>query len=101
MIALLDRHAPEITRKVSDRHLVPWFKEAKRWKKKCERLMKASGLTVHAQMYKTAKYLSAKAIKEAKASYYNGKITKASGEKKVLSIEKHLYCLHTHRISNG
>ena len=88
LIALLDRHAPEITRKVSDRHLVPWFndfvKEAKRWKKKCERLMKASGLTVHAQMYKTAKYLSAKAIKDAKASYYNGKITKASGDQKVL-----------------
>ena len=39
---------------------------------------------VYAQMYKTAKYSSAKAIKEAKASYYNGKITKASSDQKVL-----------------
>ena len=71
LIALLDIHAPEITRQVTDIHMVQWFndsvKEAKRWKKKSERLMNASGLAVHAQMYNTAKYSSAKAIKEAKA----------------------------------
>ena len=85
---LLDKHAPQITRSVTDRPKVPWYndhiKEAKRLKRKCERQMKKTQLVVHTEIYKAARLALNKAIQDAKSAYYNGKITEAAGDQKVL-----------------
>ncbi|MDY6842298.1 MAG: hypothetical protein SV429_12585, partial [Pseudomonadota bacterium] len=53
---LIDTHAPLVTRRVTDRPSAPWMteeiKDEKRSLRKCERVWRASGLTVHRQIYR-------------------------------------------------
>jgi len=54
---LMDKHAP--IRTLTERPLTPWYNtaiaEAKKWRRKCERLYRRTGLNVHKDIYKEAK----------------------------------------------
>ena len=54
-----DKNAPQKSCLVVERPVVPWYtdriSEAKCWKRKLEKQMKKTGLTIHRGMFKTAK----------------------------------------------
>ncbi len=90
---LLDRHAPEKSRVVVDRPLIPWFtdeiRQAKRRKRKLEKQMRRTGLVVHREMFKTAKLELRVLMEVSKSHFYNGKITDSKSMFKVVDTLLH------------
>jgi exonuclease III len=85
---LMDKHAPIRTKVFTERPLTPWYNtaitEAKKWRRKCERLYRRTGLTVHKDIYKEARQTVNKMIADAKLSYYNEKIMNGCPDQKSL-----------------
>ena len=75
---LMDKHAPVRCKMFTKRPLFPWYNtestEAKRWRRKCERLYSRTRLTVHKDMYREAREKLNMMIKDAKLSCYIDKI---------------------------
>jgi hypothetical protein len=85
---LIDKHAPQCTRAFTERPMFPWYNmditNAKKWRRKCERLYRRSKLTVHKDMYREARLDLNKLIANAKLSYYNEKILDGCPDQKSL-----------------
>ena len=68
--AVLDTHAPLITRIISERPYAPWYcqevKEAKSECRRAEQKCNKTGLTIHKDMFKTMKQSWKKVVKNAK-----------------------------------
>ena len=89
---LLDQHAPATQRKVSSRPPSPWFcavgpqlLEAKRERRRAERLWLKSGLEVHKQIVRSACKLVSKIVQQAKSTFVNTKILACTSSKQLFS----------------
>ena len=75
---LLDRHAPLVTRTVTDRTSAPWMtlgiKQAKVQRRLAERKWRESGLAVHREIYVKQRNLVSNMISKAKKDYLCDKI---------------------------
>jgi len=84
----MDKHAHIRTKIFTERPLTPWYNtaimEAIQWRRKCERLYRRTGLTVHKDIYKEAGQRLNKMIAYAKLSYYNEKIMNGCADQKSL-----------------
>ena len=85
---ILDKHAPESTKKVTVRVHTPWFNdsinEAKKARRRAERQGRSSKLSVHLQIYKAAHRHISHLCTAAKSSYYCDKIKSSNGDQKQL-----------------
>ena len=85
---LLNQHAPLKTLIVAHRPTVPWVNdgilEAKRVRRRWERLDRNSGLTVYRQQHKDSCERVKDMIRKAKAEYFVNKIDECSGDQKKL-----------------
>ena len=79
---LLDRHAPFVTRTVTDRTSAPWMtleiKRAKVQRRLAERKWLESGLTVHREIYVKQRNLVSNMISKAKKDYLCHKIVNSN-----------------------
>ena len=86
--SLLDKHAPEKTKTITIRPKSEWQNQeidtTRREKRKCERKWRATGLTVHREMYCEARNRLMKAIASSKKDYISKKIADASDSQKAL-----------------
>ena len=84
----LDKHAPIRTCTVAERSTVPWMTdailEAKRVRRKHERLWRNSGLTVHRQQYRFSCEHVKTLIQKSKSDYYVKQIEECEGDQKKL-----------------
>ena len=87
---LLDKHAPASTRARPVRPPAPWLTpeiaEAKRSRRRAERLWRSSKLTVHRQMFQSARSKVSLMITSAKRTYLQNKILDSSTSKQFFSI---------------
>ena len=78
LINLMDKHAPQRTREFAERPLIPWYNPEidvmKQWRRKCERLYRRSGLTVHKDMYRESRSKLNALIADSKLTYYRDTI---------------------------
>jgi hypothetical protein len=78
----LNKHAPEITRKVTPHTSKPWYNtdihEARRLRRRYERMWYKTRLEVHHQMYTSQGARVVELIKQAKVTYYKDKLQSAS-----------------------
>ena len=85
---LLDKHAPEVTKKVADKEKRPWINEkiknAKRRRRRMERRWRKTRLTVHREAYKAEKDNFQTLLDEEKAMYFKTKIEDCEGDQKQL-----------------
>jgi hypothetical protein len=85
---LLEKHAPLKKKLKVIRRIVPWYnseiKDAKKDKVKAEKMWRASGLTVHLDIYKERRNYVTYLIKNAKQKYYSDIITESKGDQKTL-----------------
>lgn len=81
---LLDRHAPEKEKRVPDRPMSPWFNEdviqAKQTRRRAERKMRKTGLTVHREIYTKARNHVTQTIKKAKVAHFKCQLSDASSD---------------------
>jgi hypothetical protein len=86
--ALLDSHAPMTVKSVKSRKRVAWFDksagEMKKQARKLERRWKKSGCSSDLVIYKDARILYRKYLKECKSSHFQAAITAAKGNTKKL-----------------
>ncbi|WAR04637.1 LOW QUALITY PROTEIN: hypothetical protein MAR_020006, partial [Mya arenaria] len=77
---LLDKHAPLQTKVITIRPNTPWYNDslraAKRNRRKAERKMRKSNLTVHTEIYKEACIIYNKLMLQTKKDYYSSKLKK-------------------------
>ncbi|XP_062609777.1 uncharacterized protein LOC134271591 [Saccostrea cucullata] len=80
--AVLNKHVPEETRTITLRPNTPWYMEdlrtAKREKRRAERQMRKSNLTVHRQIFRDTSIQVTRLILETKKKYYSDKIDETS-----------------------
>ena len=94
---LLDKHAPLKKRMITLRPAAPWYTDAirteKRKRRKLERRWRASGLTVHRELYVNQCKLVNKCIFDAKMGYYSALIEENDSDPKKLfsSFDKVLH----------
>ena len=85
---LLNKHAPEITKMVSDRQMVPWctntIGKLRRERRRLERQWKHKRTAVNLQTLKKAKNRVTDAIKHAKTLFYTKSIEDSDGDQKKL-----------------
>ena len=85
---ILDKHAPEKTKKFADRDNRPWMcdkiSNAKKRRRRLERRWRRTKLTVHRQAYEEERNKVQNIIEEEKAQYYNSKVTECGGDQKKL-----------------
>ena len=85
---LIDKHAPVRSKVFTERPLTPWYNagimEAKKWRRKCERLYRRTGLTVHKDLYREARLKLNSLIASSKLSYYDEKILQGCPDQKSL-----------------
>ena len=92
---LLDLHAPVKTKTVTFTRSAPWYTDGLRKMKAAgrvlERRFKASGLTVHKQIYRQQQQQYAKSLKDARSQFYSNAIRNSPGNSKQLfSTVNHL-----------
>ena len=91
---VLDRHAPLVSRTVSDRSDAGWFnknvKQAKRDKRRAESIWRKSGLMVHREIFLNQKNRLNVEIKNAKRKYYNTKFSDVNSCKELYQLSNHL-----------
>jgi hypothetical protein len=95
MSALLNKHAPLITKEVFVRPNSPWYteeiKHAKQLKRQAERRWQASHLAINLELFKSARAHFNKLCREAKCAFYQSKITDSAGDnRKIFNIANHL-----------
>ena len=85
---IIDKHAPLITKTITQHENSPWFhdeiRDAKQERRKAERLLRSSKLQVHHDMFKIAHKKVTKLCSDAKANYFCDKIHENSGNQKEL-----------------
>ena len=85
---LFNKYAPLKTKVITIRPKVPWYtdavKKAKQEKRKHERKWKATGLTVHKQIFLDSKNRLTKIIAESKKDYISQMIAESSNSQKAL-----------------
>ena len=86
---VLDKHAPARVKMETIRPKQPWFSDdlygAKREKRKWERKWRDTNLTVHYDLFKTARTKFNNMLLQAKKDYYNNLIAESSTDSKNLS----------------
>jgi hypothetical protein len=78
----LDKHAPLVQRRVLQQKTTPWYagvaaqlQKLKRERRRAERQWLSSKLTVHKEIYETAKHKVNDLVHSAKTAFYSAKIT--------------------------
>ena len=87
---LLDRHAPLVTRTVTDRTSAPWMtleiKHAKEQRRLAERKWRESGLAVHREIYVKQRNLVSNMISKAKKDYLCDKIVNCGSSRELFRL---------------
>jgi hypothetical protein len=82
---ILDKHAPNKSRKITLRPHAPWFndelRKEKRKKRRCERKLLSSGLVVHKEIYQEQCRKYKQLIDASKADYYKRKVAETDQTK--------------------
>lgn len=85
---VLNKHAPEETRTIILRPHTPWYTEdlrtGKEEKRRAERQMRKTNLTVHRQMFRDKSTQVTKLLLETKKKYYSNKIYEIGTDQKKL-----------------
>ena len=85
---LLNKHAPEVTKLVTDRQMVPWYSEKigelRRERHRLERKWKHNRTATNLQRLKKAKNKVTDAVKDAKTLFYSKSIEDSDGNQKKL-----------------
>jgi hypothetical protein len=85
---LLDKHAPLMTKEITDRPNTPWYDDnlraAKRERRRAERVMRRTKLTVHKEIYTDACAKYNKLLLQTKQDYYSTKIKENSNDQRQL-----------------
>jgi len=88
--SVLDKHAPLVTRRVTDRPSAPWMspgiKAAKQERRRAERQRDKSGLTVHSQIFGHHRNVVNRMIRDAKTHYMRNKITSAESSRELFKL---------------
>ena len=91
---LLDTHAPATTRHLPNRPPAPWLTpeiaHAKRARRRAERRWRKTKLTVHKQIFHTARRRVSTLISSAKNTYFQNKIITSSSSKQLFTTMNHL-----------
>jgi hypothetical protein len=95
--ATLDKHAPSSKRLISDRSLCQWYNtvgpellEAKQERRKAERRWRTTGLTVHREIYQTARNHVTDIVHQAKTLFYSSKILACNTSKQLFNVTNSL-----------
>ena len=91
---LLDRHAPLVTRTVTDRTSVPWMtleiKQAKVQRRLAERKWRESGLAVHREIYVKQRNLVSNMINKAKKDYLCHKVVNCGSSRELFHLNSQM-----------
>ena len=91
---LLDRHAPLVTRTVTDRTSTPWMtleiKQAKVQRQLAERKWRESGLAVHRQIYVKPRSLVSNMINKAKKDYLCHKVVNCGDSRELFCLSSQM-----------
>ena len=91
---LLDRHAPLVTRTVTDRRSAPWMtleiKQAKVQRRLAERKCRESGLAVHREIYVKQRNLVSDMISKAKKDYLCDKIVNCGSSRELFRLSSQM-----------
>ena len=91
---LLDRHAPLVTRTVTDRTSAPWMtleiKQAKVQRRLAERKWCESGLAVHREIYVKQRSLVSNMISKAKKDYLFDKIVNCGSSRELFRLSSQM-----------
>lgn len=86
--AVIDRHAPLVTKEIRVRPNTQWYNDdlrmAKADRRKAERHMRKTQLTVHHEIYKEKCRQTNKLLLQCKRDYYSNKITEIGNDQKKL-----------------
>ena len=87
---LLDKHAPFVTRRVTDRMSAPWMtqeiKQAKQQRRCTERQWHKTSLEVHRQIYAHCRNVVNRQIRNAKKHFLYEKIVSANSSKELFRL---------------
>ena len=101
---LLDRHAPLVTRTVTDRTSAPWMtleiKQAKVQRRLAERKWRESGLAVQREIYVKQRSLVSNMISKAKKDYLCHKVANCGSSRELFSSQMMGKCGDTMLLSN-
>ena len=90
LINLVDRHAPEKSREVTDRTDSPWYSQElaheKRIRRKLEHKYKHTKLVIDKEQYCEQRNKYNQLLSNAKKDYYNSKIQCAKSSKELFKI---------------
>ena len=90
LTTVLDKHAPVVTRRVTDRPSAPWMSAeiiaAKQQRRRAERKWRKSGLVVHRQIYASHRNKVNRMIRNARRQYMRDKVTNAESTKELFSV---------------
>ena len=97
---ILDKHAPEKTKKFAERDNRPWMSDkisnAKKRRRRLERRWRRTKLTVHRQAYEEERDKVKNLIDAEKSQYYNSKVEECEGDqKKLFNVVNKLLYLNT------
>lgn len=85
---LLDKHAPLRTKLIIVRPNTPWYddnlRDAKRKRRKAERIMRRTNLTVHREIYQDTCVTYNKMLLQSRKDYYSSKIEECSNDQRQL-----------------
>ena len=91
---LLGRHAPLVTRTVTDRASAPWMtleiKQAKVQRRLAERKWRESGLAVHREIYVKQRNLVSNMISKAKKDYLCDKIVDCGSSRELFHLSSQM-----------
>nr|KAG5687950.1 hypothetical protein BaRGS_021623 [Batillaria attramentaria] len=91
---ILDRHAPSVTRRVRDRASAPWLSaevmEARRRRRRAERLWRKTHLTVHRQIFTQQRAAAKSCLLAAKTQFYHDRIESAVSSKQLFAVSSEL-----------
>ena len=91
---LLDRHAPFVTRTVTDRASAPWMtleiKQAKVQRRLAERKWRESSLAVHREIYVKQRNLVSNMIRKAKKDYLCHKIVNCGSSRELFRLSSQM-----------
>ena len=91
---VLDRHAPLITSRVSDRPSAPWMtdgiKAAKHELRRAERQWRATRLTVHREVYTKQRGVEKTLVRAARKLHFSARIENCSNTKQLFSVSSGL-----------
>lgn len=95
--SVLDHHAPAVKRIVPQHKSSPWYsdvaetlRDAKQKRRQAERQWRSTRLTVHKQIFDSAKKAVSEIVCTAKSTFYNAKIAASSSSKELYAITNDL-----------